>query len=45
MWFVQFSYYKTANCIAPCGAVQCGFVHLCHFAGDFGAVFAVCVVW
>ena len=22
--FVQFSYYKTTNCTAPCGVVQCG---------------------
>ena len=21
--FMRFSYYKTANCIAPCGVVQC----------------------
>ena len=24
MRFVWFSYYKTANCTAPCGVVQCG---------------------
>ena len=24
MRFVRFSYYKTANCSAPCGVVQCG---------------------
>ena len=49
MQFVQFSYYKTANCTAPCGVVRCtitcGVVWLCHFAGDFGAVFTVCAVW
>ena len=22
--FVQFSYYKTANCTTPCGVVRCG---------------------
>ena len=38
--FVRFSYYKTANRTAPCGAVR-----LCHFAGGFGAVFAVYAVW
>ena len=46
MRFVRFSYYKTANRIAPYGVVRCnityGAVRLCHFAGDFGAV---CVVW
>ena len=37
---MRFSYYKTANCIASCGVVQ-----LCHFAGGFGMVFAVCAVY
>ena len=23
VWFVHFSYYKTTNCIAACGAVHC----------------------
>ena len=26
--FVRFSYYKTANCTAPCGVVQCGYAIL-----------------
>ena len=38
--FVQFSYYKTTNRTAPCGVVR-----LCHFAGGFGAVCAIYVVW
>ena len=49
MWF---SYYKTTNCTAPCGVVQCsalllvcGVVRLYHFVGDFGVVFAVCAVY
>ena len=25
--------------------ITCSAVRLCHFAGDFGAVFAVCVVY
>ena len=25
--------------------ITCGAVRLCHFVGDFAAVFAVCVVW
>ena len=37
--------YKTANCTTPCSAVRCTItcdtVWLCHFAGGFGAVFAV----
>ena len=54
MRFVRFSYYKTANRTASCGVVQCdavrctitcSAVQLCHFAGGFGAVFAVYVVW
>ena len=54
MQFVWFSYYKTANYITPCGvvrcgvlllAVRCGAVRLCHFAGGFGAAFAVYPVW
>ena len=44
MRFVRFSYYKTANRIAPCGVVRCnitcGAVRLCHFAGGFDAVCA-----
>ena len=36
--FVRFSYYKIANCTAPCGVVRCnitcGAVRLCHFAGS-----------
>ena len=40
MRFVQFFYYKTANCTAPCGVVR-----LCHFAGSFGAIFVVCAVY
>ena len=32
-----------------CGAVRCnitcGAVRLCHFAGGFGAVFAVCAIY
>ena len=48
MWFVQFSYYKTANRTASCGVVRynitCGVVRLCHFTGGFGAVFAVYAV-
>ena len=24
VWFVRFSYYKTANRTAPCGVVRCG---------------------
>ena len=47
--FVRFSYYKTANHIAPCGVVQCnitcGAVRLCHFVGGFGVIFAVYAVW
>ena len=42
--FVQFSYYKTANCNAPC-TITCGAVRLCHFTGGFGMIFAVCAVW
>ena len=46
---MQFSYYKTVNCIATCGVVQCTVtcvvVHLCHFVGSFGAFFAICAVW
>ena len=46
---MRFSYYKTANHIAPCGVVQCGTillaVRLCHFVGGFGAIFAVCAVY
>ena len=54
MRFVRFSYYKTANRIAPCGVVQCGAVwctitcgavQLCHFVGGFCAVFVVCAVY
>ena len=49
MRFVQFSYYKTANCTAPCGVVRCnityGAVRLCHFTNDFNAIFVVCVVY
>ena len=41
VWFVWFYYYKTANCTTPCGVVRCGAVRLCHFAGSFGAVYAV----
>ena len=47
--FVRFSYYKIANRTAPCGAVQCtitcGVVRLCHFTGDFGAIFTICTVY
>ena len=25
--------------------ITCGAVRLCHFVGDFAAVFAVCAVW
>ena len=42
---MRYSYYKTANCIAPCGVVRCSAlllaVRLCHFVGGFGVVFAV----
>ena len=45
MWFVRFSYYKTANCTAPCVVVRCtitcGVVRLCHFTSNFGALFAI----
>ena len=46
MLFVQFSYYKTANRTASCG-VETALHHavwLCHFAGSFGAIFAVCAI-
>ena len=45
---IRFSYYKTANCIASCSVVHyyllCGAMRLCHFAGGFDAIFAVCEV-
>ena len=51
VWFVRFSYYKTANRTAPCDVVRCcgamrytitcGAIQLCHFTGSFSAVFAV----
>ena len=47
MWFVRFSYYKTANRIAPCGVVRCGALLLtvrCGYA-ILQAVFAVYTVW
>ena len=49
VWFAQFSYYKSANCTTPYGMVwciiTCNAVQLYHFAGGFGAMFVVCVVW
>ena len=46
---VRFSYYKTANRTAPCGVVRCTItccvMRLCHFAGGFGVVFAVCAIY
>ena len=49
MRFMWFSYYKTANRIAPCSVVRCtincGAVRLCYFVGSFGAIFAICAVY
>ena len=46
MRFVQFSYYKTTNRTASCGVciVTCDAMQLCHFAGGFGAIFAIFAV-
>ena len=42
---VWFSYYKTANCTVSCGVVRCtvtcSVMWLCHFTGDFSAIFAI----
>ena len=52
MRFVRFSFYKTVNYTASCGAVcvvhcylRCCAVWLGHFAGGFGVVFVVCIVY
>ena len=40
---------KPQTSLHQCSAVQCivtcGVVWLCHFAGGFDAIFAVCEVW
>ena len=42
---VHFSYYKTANHIAPCNVIQYSAllltVQLCYFTDDFGVDFAI----
>ena len=47
--FMQFFYYKIVNYTTPCGAVQCivtcSAIRLCHFAGNFSAIFTVCAAW
>ena len=52
MRFVRFSFYKTVNYTASCGAVcavhyylWCCGVCLYHFAGGFDLSFVVCMVY